>query len=254
MGLSMLIMALCGSPGMIIGFILMTVLSLAEIIPSLAIICRRLRDAGIKPMKILLAMIPIVGPVILFVMLCKKSENDHSDETASITTVDVASATLCMTLLATGIIAVVMQINSFFSGDQVGDIDLYEDLLVDEYVTPDSAEDSTTGYDQLVTDGYDQALQAEAISFNGIINGERNAGLHLDLTDGSGFYREWDANHDVYLDISSYNPESQSLILTEGDGSKLEGRLDLDKGVYNGWRSSAENGSEPFSFTVDSAP
>ena len=63
--------------GTILGIIniqlLISLYSLATIIPGLAICVRRLRDAGKAWAWIFISLVPIVGIIILIVMLCKKS-------------------------------------------------------------------------------------------------------------------------------------------------------------------------------------
>jgi uncharacterized membrane protein YhaH (DUF805 family) len=53
--------------------VLITVYSLAVIVPSLSITVRRLNDAGKHWSAIFLPLIPLVGAIILIVKLCKPS-------------------------------------------------------------------------------------------------------------------------------------------------------------------------------------
>lgn len=59
--------------GVIVSFIpvVSTIYGLAAIVPGLAIAVRRLRDSGKKWTYILLGFIPLAGPIILIVLLCK---------------------------------------------------------------------------------------------------------------------------------------------------------------------------------------
>ena len=63
--------------GMVAGIlkldIVVSLYSLAVLIPSLAIAVRRLNDAGHTWKSLLLSFIPIVGWVIVLIRLCKKS-------------------------------------------------------------------------------------------------------------------------------------------------------------------------------------
>ena len=56
---------------------LITVYSLATLIPTLSIAVRRLRDAGCHWSAIFLPLIPLVGAIILIVKLCKPSVNNN---------------------------------------------------------------------------------------------------------------------------------------------------------------------------------
>ena len=55
--------------------VLDTIYGLASLIPGIAIVIRRLRDAGRHPALILTALIPIVGWIILLVLLVGPSKN-----------------------------------------------------------------------------------------------------------------------------------------------------------------------------------
>lgn len=46
---------------------------LAIMIPTIAAMVRRLRDAGKNPLWILISFVPLVGSIILIVMLCQPS-------------------------------------------------------------------------------------------------------------------------------------------------------------------------------------
>lgn len=56
-----------------VGVTISSLISLAAIIPGLAICVRRLRDAGYKWTSLFLALIPLVGVIILIIRLCKPS-------------------------------------------------------------------------------------------------------------------------------------------------------------------------------------
>ena len=67
--------------GLIIGLIhldfLTYIWSLANLLPGLAILVRRLRDAGKGWGWIFICLVPVVGWIILLVMLCKRSAPDN---------------------------------------------------------------------------------------------------------------------------------------------------------------------------------
>ncbi|WP_342416354.1 DUF805 domain-containing protein [Paenibacillus sp. FSL R10-2782] len=54
--------------------ILMYLYSLAVLLPSLAVIARRLHDTGRTGWWILIGLIPLVGSIILIVFLCQDSQ------------------------------------------------------------------------------------------------------------------------------------------------------------------------------------
>lgn len=53
--------------------------TLAVMIPGLAIVVRRLRDAGKSWGWIFISLVPIAGPIILIVMLCKPSVSSEEE-------------------------------------------------------------------------------------------------------------------------------------------------------------------------------
>ena len=57
--------------------VLITVYSLATLIPTLSIAVRRLRDAGKSWGWLFINLVPLVGWIIFIIMLCKPSVNDN---------------------------------------------------------------------------------------------------------------------------------------------------------------------------------
>ena len=57
--------------------ILISVYSLATLIPTLSIAVRRLRDAGKGWGWLFITLVPLVGWIIFIVMMCKPSVNDN---------------------------------------------------------------------------------------------------------------------------------------------------------------------------------
>ena len=57
--------------------VLISVYSIATLIPTLSIAVRRLRDAGCHWSAIFLPLIPLVGAIIFIVKLCKPSVNGN---------------------------------------------------------------------------------------------------------------------------------------------------------------------------------
>lgn len=62
------------SPAMSIFSLLYTVYSLAIIIPSLALLARRLHDVGRSGWSFLICLVPLVGVIVLLVWLCTESQ------------------------------------------------------------------------------------------------------------------------------------------------------------------------------------
>ncbi|GAA2125439.1 hypothetical protein GCM10009825_01760 [Arthrobacter humicola] len=58
-------------PGYIIGLILSVIISLAIIVPSLAVSVRRLHDANMSGWMYLLVLVPLVGPILILVFLAQ---------------------------------------------------------------------------------------------------------------------------------------------------------------------------------------
>ena len=57
--------------------VLISVYSLATLIPTLSIAVRRLRDAGKGWGWLFITLVPLVGWIIFIVMMCKPSVNDN---------------------------------------------------------------------------------------------------------------------------------------------------------------------------------
>ena len=58
--------------------VLFQVYALFILIPSIAVTCRRLHDTGRSGWYMLLYLIPIVGPIVLFVLMIKDSSFDRN--------------------------------------------------------------------------------------------------------------------------------------------------------------------------------
>lgn len=62
-------------------FSMYIILLLIEFVPLLALIVRRLRDAGFHWAFIFIALVPLVGPIALIVMLAWPSKKDEDEDT-----------------------------------------------------------------------------------------------------------------------------------------------------------------------------
>jgi uncharacterized membrane protein YhaH (DUF805 family) len=56
-------------PGATVGFVLVGIWTLATLIPSLALIVRRLHDANFSGWMILIGLVPILGAIVLLVLM-----------------------------------------------------------------------------------------------------------------------------------------------------------------------------------------
>lgn len=179
-GLALLIIALSGMApgGLLAAGILIAVWSLALIVPSIAIGCRRLRDAGKSPMLYLLCLIPLIGPIILLIFWCKESQYDHSDENTSFKPVDIVVTAISVVLFAGGIIALTDSFGGLSSGTDENDMEAY----VVDYVDYDG---SDTISERSV---YEYALsEADADdSSDMIINSETDS--EFGFTDGMNYF------------------------------------------------------------------
>jgi len=104
LGLALLLAGVGGLGGMIAGAVIMGLFSLGTMVPMLALCVRRLRDAGISPWLILITLIPFIGSIILIVLLCKASRNDHSsDDDTSWLPIDTIITAACVVIFGVGI-------------------------------------------------------------------------------------------------------------------------------------------------------
>ena len=56
----------------LIGMLLVAVLSLAVLVPTIAVLIRRLRDSSKTPMYLLWLLVPIIGEIIILIALIKE--------------------------------------------------------------------------------------------------------------------------------------------------------------------------------------
>lgn len=101
-GLALLLMGAAGMPGMIAGIVLESLFALAIIIPGFALTCRRLRDGGFSPWLILLSLISAIGTLILLVMCCLPSKQQHNAVSTRFTAVDGIIIGVSILLMAIG--------------------------------------------------------------------------------------------------------------------------------------------------------
>ncbi len=63
--------------GYTIGNVLSWIFSIAIIVPSLAVFCRRMHDTGRSGWWFFIALIPLIGAIVLLVFCCQKSQPDN---------------------------------------------------------------------------------------------------------------------------------------------------------------------------------
>lgn len=73
-GISLLCSASMGMAGSLVGMAIIVIFNLAFLIPSLACMVRRLRDADKSPWWILIAKVPGIGALVLLIFLCLPSQ------------------------------------------------------------------------------------------------------------------------------------------------------------------------------------
>ncbi len=124
-----LVMLLCsmGMGGILAGSIVGGVIQLALVIPGLALCVRRLRDAGINPWQILLGLIPIVGPIIILIYLCKRSAYEDTEEPGKWQLPDWIVTAVCAALVVLGIVFCVKALHHTFGGDSAYNFESYDD-------------------------------------------------------------------------------------------------------------------------------
>ncbi|BCW68999.1 DUF805 domain-containing protein [Arthrobacter sp. NicSoilB8] len=69
-------------PGYVVGLILSVIISLAIIVPSLALSVRRLHDTNMSGWMYLLILIPLVGPIVIIILMAtgSKPEGQRFDQ------------------------------------------------------------------------------------------------------------------------------------------------------------------------------
>ena len=88
LGLTLVLGGLMGLTGYVIGGVVMGLFNLAFLVPSLACIVRRLRDAGKSPWMILITLVPAIGSIWLLVLLCMPSRYEYEEVPVKVKGVD----------------------------------------------------------------------------------------------------------------------------------------------------------------------
>lgn len=144
-GIAGLLIGLSPVVGLMVAYILFSLVGLGLLLPSLAIVVRRLRDTGASPWRILWGLVPIVGPIILLVNLCSSGETVRSR--FSFKAPDWVITILCVILLIAGSVFAASSVSNAVNG-------------LNSYDIPE-VEDSTDYYDE--SEDYVLADEASAV-------------------------------------------------------------------------------------------
>lgn len=117
-GLVLMVMAVGGFAGILVGGILGGLFNLAIIIPILALMARRLRDSGKSPWLILISLIPVIGSIILLILLCMPSQYSHPKRNVGFKIGDVLITIACLGMLGAGIVMLVSSITGSLFGNR----------------------------------------------------------------------------------------------------------------------------------------
>lgn len=102
-------------------------LSLVLLLPSLGIMVRRMHDIGKSGKTVLVSLIPVVGPMWLLVLLCRKgNEVKKTKNSASLS--DIAILSLCgmMIIVAAGVACAKLE-NGNYGSNEIYDSSVYDD-------------------------------------------------------------------------------------------------------------------------------
>lgn len=233
-GLALLIVALSGmaAGGLLAAGILIAVWSVAMIVPSIAIGCRRLRDAGKSPKLYLLCLIPIVGPIILLVLWCQVSKYEDTDYYAEFRQVDIAVTAVSLVLFISSLLALNNSFGSIISGiddyDTEYSIDEEDENLISDDDNAISDED-----DSSVTDDYSSSSAnntTESVTYtnySGIINGKYKIRMTLN-SEGHGeyYYTKYGPNNTLTLIITELDDNGNITIEEYNDKGEQTGLFD----------------------------
>ncbi|MDE6395794.1 MAG: DUF805 domain-containing protein, partial [Muribaculaceae bacterium] len=141
-----LLLSSFGFGGMICGLVIIGLVSLALIVPGVALAIRRLRDADSSPWSILWALIPVIGGIILLILFCKESRYEDTEEEGRWRLPDWIVAGVCAVLLILGGFLCLKNLNSLLNNGFDYDFSSWEDseLLLDDDYSSNSY--SSTGY------------------------------------------------------------------------------------------------------------
>lgn len=87
----------------VLGIVLLSLYYLFSLIPSLALPIRRLRDAGKSPALIFINLIPFIGPLIFFILMCRPSMYEYPPEIIKFSTGDFCILIACVSCFFVGL-------------------------------------------------------------------------------------------------------------------------------------------------------
>lgn len=243
-GVALLIVALSNmaSWAMTAAGIFIAVWSLVMTVPSIAIGCRRLRDAEKSPWLYLLCLIPLVGPVILLVLWCQASKYEDSDYYAEFKQVDIIITAVSIILFVAGMIAMNNGLSGIFDGISDYETEYYTDTDNDSDVEAYTSEENT--------DATDVVPETTTHSFSGIIDGKYKIRMTL-RSDGHGEYYYTKNGPDATLTLIITELDDNGKIKIEeyndnGEQTGLfEGRMD-NSGDIKGWFTNYKGKQMPF--------
>lgn len=267
-GLMCLLGAVAGTGGFIAGAALVSIFSLATVVPSLALCCRRLRDSGKSPWLILLSLIPFVGGIILLVFYCSPSKYQHERKDVSFTGADWGVLGGCLALLIAGSIMLIVSGSSMASSSYEDDYITYDDYS--EYPKDEEVEtvvETEESYPVPQIDGPKVEVTAPGAfdgyshEYSGIIDGKYRVNMHLDFDTetGSYYYLTSNASGNLQLTIMSYDPDTRKIWIYEendaGEGTgNFRGKVSADGGRITGTYTNYQNKDMPFELTLNDAP
>lgn len=240
-GLVMLLMGLGGMTGMIAGIVIASLFSLAMVVPSLALVVRRLRDAGKSPYMVFIALVPIVGTIILLVFLCMPSEEPAEEPGVSFATLDWIITGVCVLALGLG---AYFQTNALTgSASDLYDLDATD---FDETVDGDSASypveveaiEASETYEDGISEGSLLDLCACAVDIMRGLNGSVNA---IRYGSDQAYYNtsgEWGSTSTPLRAQGYISRHSVDVICYITEDGELHGRYHNENGInldFNGY-------------------
>lgn len=116
---------------MSVGVMIMpSIISLALVLPGVTLCCRRLRDANFSPWLMWLNLVPIVGPLVIFILCCLPSKYEYPPVGAKRSNLDLIVSIGACILFIVGIAMGVISMNKYNSLGNNIDKD-YEIVMLD---------------------------------------------------------------------------------------------------------------------------